>query len=110
MEALLGEKPQNFLPPLTRLTFYYSKEGKNLSSLPFQSYSTVIQQANIMPLLASTLGLTVPEYGYVLAVGISASLVNFWHGLVVSKARKEAGIAYPSTSDPPSLVYSQRLI
>lgn len=49
-----------------------------------------------MPLLASTLGLTEPEYGYVLAVGISAALVSQWHGMNVGKYRKAAKIAYPA--------------
>ncbi|CCG82295.1 Putative uncharacterized protein [Taphrina deformans PYCC 5710] len=49
-----------------------------------------------MPLLASTLGLTQPEYGYVLAVGVSSALVNVWHGILVSTARKEAKISYPT--------------
>lgn len=48
-----------------------------------------------MPLLASTLGLTQPEYGYVLATGVAAVLVNVWHGLNVGSARKLAKVAYP---------------
>lgn len=49
-----------------------------------------------MPLIASTLGLTQPEYGYVLAVGIATALVNVWHGFNVGGKRKIAKIAYPT--------------
>ena len=49
-----------------------------------------------MPLLASTLGLTQPEYGYVLAVGVSAALVNLWHGFNVGAFRKAAKVDYPA--------------
>ena len=49
-----------------------------------------------MPLLASTMGLLEPEYGYVLAVAVSSALVNQWHGINVGKYRKKAGIKYPA--------------
>lgn len=49
-----------------------------------------------MPLIASTLGLTQPEFGYVFAVAISSALVNQWHGFMTGKHRTASKVAYPN--------------
>lgn len=36
------------------------------------------------------------NYGYVLAVASSTGLLNMWHSVLVSGARKAAGIKYPA--------------
>lgn len=60
------------------------------------STASIEYNNSAMPLIASTLGLTQPEYGYVLAVAISSALVNQWHGFVTGKHRKAAKVAYPA--------------